>query len=250
MSRSPVIHRHLHSTSMGNVLGDLPREPMVHACSVSASTVALLVTSLSRDICPNLNATFELWNTFLGVPEIINTIRQAGKIARQEEFQNNLSDVEDPFSKKFEVLFCGRVTVAHKNAPPALIDECIEKFNDVSCTKTLDSSSFSQQHETANHSGGFSIGDKFRSVFQPLVNEEQEKRPMRKSYSQPGLRSLSFKKDLQSRGLRSHSFARSFDEEGVSLNLSSQFIHGQNVVQPTDIAGNRIMLFTVKHCVC
>ncbi|XP_048365537.1 TBC1 domain family member 1 isoform X2 [Sphaerodactylus townsendi] len=179
------------------------------------------------------------------VPEIINTIRQAGKIARQEEFQNNLSDVEDPFSKKFEVLFCGRVTVAHKNAPPALIDECIEKFNDVSCTKTLDSSSFSQQHETANHSGGFSIGDKFRSVFQPLVNEEQEKRPMRKSYSQPGLRSLSFKKDLQSRGLRSHSFARSFDEEGVSLNLSSQFIHGQNVVQPTDIAGNRIMLFTI-----
>lgn len=63
------------------------------------------------------------------VPEIISSIRQAGKIARQEEFQNNLSDVEDPFAKKFEVLFCGRVTVAHKNAPPALIDECIEKFN-------------------------------------------------------------------------------------------------------------------------
>uniref|UniRef100_A0A674N7L3 TBC1 domain family member 4 n=1 Tax=Takifugu rubripes TaxID=31033 RepID=A0A674N7L3_TAKRU len=33
------------------------------------------------------------------------------------------------FAKRFEVLFCGRVTVPHKNAPPALIDECIVKFN-------------------------------------------------------------------------------------------------------------------------
>ncbi|XP_060134906.1 TBC1 domain family member 1 isoform X4 [Zootoca vivipara] len=179
------------------------------------------------------------------VPEIISTIRQAGKIARQEEFQNNLSDVEDPFSKKFEVLFCGRVTVAHKNAPPALIDECIEKFNDVSYTKNLDSGTFAQQHETVNHSGGFSISDKFRSVFQPLVNEEQEKRPMRKSYSQPGLRSCAFKRDSQAGCLKtSNSFVRSFDEDAVSLNLKSRFIHGQNV-QPTDIAGNRIMLFTI-----
>ncbi|XP_066487800.1 TBC1 domain family member 1 isoform X2 [Tiliqua scincoides] len=179
------------------------------------------------------------------VPEIISTIRQAGKIARQEEFQNNLSDVEDPFSKKFEVLFCGRMTVAHKNAPPALIDECIEKFNDVSYTKNLDSGSVSQQHETTSHSGGFSISDKFRSVFQPSVTEEQDKRPMRKSYSQPGLRSSSFKKDVQARSMRSNSFVRSFDEDLVSLNLKSRFIHGQNVVQPTDIAGNRIMLFTI-----
>ncbi|CAI5783776.1 TBC1 domain family member 1 isoform X3 [Podarcis lilfordi] len=186
-----------------------------------------------------------LFNWVAKVPEIISTIRQAGKIARQEEFQNNLSDVEDPFSKKFEVLFCGRVTVAHKNAPPALIDECIEKFNDVSYTKNLDSGPFAQQHETVNHSGGFSISDKFRSVFQPLVNEEQEKRPMRKSYSQPGLRSCAFKRDSQAGCLKtSNSFVRSFDEDAVSLNLKSRFIHGQNV-QPTDIAGNRIMLFTI-----
>ncbi|KAJ7326663.1 hypothetical protein JRQ81_016422 [Phrynocephalus forsythii] len=178
------------------------------------------------------------------VPEIINTIRQAGKIARQEELQNNLSDVEDPFRKKFEVLFCGRITVAHKNAPPALIDECIEKFNDVSYTKNLDSGSFPQQHETANQSGGFSIRDKFRSVFQPLMNEEQEKRPMRKSYSQPGLPSYAFKKDLQAGSTRNNSFGRSFDDDVVSLNLKTQLIQGQNV-QPTDIATNRIMLFTI-----
>ncbi|NWS29779.1 TBCD1 protein, partial [Polioptila caerulea] len=179
------------------------------------------------------------------VPEIISSIRQAGKIARQEEFQNNLSDVEDPFAKKFEVLFCGRVTVAHKNAPPALIDECIEKFNRASCTKNSDFNSPSQQHETANNFGGFSFSSKLRSVFQPLVNEEEEKRPIRKSFSQPGLRSFAFKKDFQEGSLRSNSFVRSFEEDAISLNLKSQLIYGHSVVQPTDIAENRTMLFTI-----
>ncbi|XP_065453056.1 TBC1 domain family member 1 isoform X13 [Chrysemys picta bellii] len=182
------------------------------------------------------------------VPEIIGSIRQAGKIARQEEFQNNPSEVEDPFSKKFEVLFCGRVTVAHKNAPPALIDECIEKFNHVSCTKKLEFNSLSQQRETASNSGGLSFSDKLRSVFQPLVGEEEEKRPIRKSYSQPGLRSFSFKRDLQDGSCRSNSFASSFDETETSLNLKRQLGYGHNVVQPTDIAGNRTMLFTgIRH---
>ncbi|NXB87497.1 TBCD1 protein, partial [Vidua chalybeata] len=179
------------------------------------------------------------------VPEIISSIRQAGKIARQEEFQNNLSDVEDPFAKKFEVLFCGRVTVAHKNAPPALIDECIEKFNRASCTKNSNFNSSSQQHETANNFGGFSFSSKLRSVFQPLVNEQEEKRPIRKSFSQPGLRSFAFKKDFQEGSLRSNSFVRSFEEDAISLNLKSQLIYGHSVVQPTDIAENRTMLFTI-----
>ncbi|KAM4780508.1 TBC1 domain family member 1 isoform 4-T5 [Cyanocitta cristata] len=179
------------------------------------------------------------------VPEIISSIRQAGKIARQEEFQSNLSDVEDPFAKKFEVLFCGRVTVAHKNAPPALIDECIEKFNRASCTKNSDFNSSSQQHETANNFGGFSFSSKFRSVFQPLVSEEEEKRPIRKSFSQPGLRSFAFKKDFQEGSLRSNSFVRSFEEDAISLNLKGQLIYGHSVVQPTDIAENRTMLFTI-----
>lgn len=179
------------------------------------------------------------------VPEIISSIRQAGKIARQEEFQNNLSDIEDPFAKKFEVLFCGCVTVAHKNAPPALIDECIEKFNHASCTKKSDSDSSSQQHETADNSGGFSFSNKFRAVFQPLMGEEEEKRPIRKSFSQPGLRSLAFKKDFQEGSHRSNSFVRSFEEDAISLNLKSQLIYGHSVVQPTDIAENRTMLFTI-----
>ncbi|XP_013918190.1 PREDICTED: TBC1 domain family member 1-like, partial [Thamnophis sirtalis] len=173
------------------------------------------------------------------VPEIISTIRHAGKISRQEDFQNQS---EDPFSKKFEVLFCGRVTVAHKNAPPALIDECIEKFNDVSDIKNL---GVSRPNDSAEHFRGFSISDKFRSVFQPSASEEEAAKPMRKSYSQPGLPSFALKRDSQTWSLKGNSLARSLDEDdAVSLNLKSQFIQGQNV-QPTDIAGNRIMLFTI-----
>ncbi|XP_044768942.1 TBC1 domain family member 1 isoform X3 [Neomonachus schauinslandi] len=152
------------------------------------------------------------------VPEIISSIRQAGKIARQEELHCP-SEFDDTFAKKFEVLFCGRVTVAHKKAPPALIDECIEKFNHVSLSFT----------------------EKFRSVLQPVGNGEQGRRPMRKSFSQPGLRSLAFKKEFQDGSLRSSSFFSSFEENDIENHLLS----GHNIVQPTDIEENRTMLFTI-----
>lgn len=91
----------------------------------------------------------------LQVPEIISTLRQAGKSSARSNdsasasrqpgaSDSSLSSSSLPsatsgeptlvvsptaFAKKFEVLFCGRVSVAHKKAPPALIDECIEKFS-------------------------------------------------------------------------------------------------------------------------
>ncbi|XP_052497582.1 TBC1 domain family member 1 isoform X5 [Budorcas taxicolor] len=153
------------------------------------------------------------------VPEIISSIRQAGKIARQEELRCP-SEFDDTFAKKFEVLFCGRVAVAHRKAPPALIDECIEGFSHVS--------------------GGFS-SDQFRSAPQPPGDGERGPRPMRKSFSQPGLRSLAFRKEFQDAGLRSSSFFSSFEESDIENHL----ISGHNIVQPTDIEENRTMLFTI-----
>lgn len=156
------------------------------------------------------------------MPEIISSIRQAGKIARQEELRCP-SELDDTFAKKFEVLFCGRVAVAHRKAPPALIDECIEGFSHV-C-------------------GGFSPG----SVLPPPPppgEREPGPRPMRKSFSQPGLRSLAFRKEFQDAGLRSSSFFSSFEENDIENHLMS----GHSLVQPTDIEGNRTMLFTVKCC--
>ncbi|KAM5158935.1 TBC1 domain family member 1 isoform 6-T6 [Callospermophilus lateralis] len=145
------------------------------------------------------------------VPEIISSIRQAGKIARQEELRCP-SEFDDTFAKKFEVLFCGRVTVAHKKAPPALIDECIEKFNHVSGNQRAD-----------------------------WDRAPEPRRPMRKSFSQPGLRSLAFRKEFQDASLRSGSFFSSFEENDIENHL----ISGHNIVQPTDIEENRTMLFTI-----
>ncbi|XP_045694968.1 TBC1 domain family member 4 isoform X1 [Phyllostomus hastatus] len=64
------------------------------------------------------------------VPEVISSIRQLSKAAMQEDAKPS-KDAEDAFynSQKFEVLYCGKVTVAHKNAPSSLIDDCIEKFS-------------------------------------------------------------------------------------------------------------------------
>nr|XP_034364779.1 TBC1 domain family member 1 isoform X2 [Arvicanthis niloticus] len=148
------------------------------------------------------------------VPEIISSIRQAGKIARQEELRCP-SEFDDTFAKKFEVLFCGRVTVAHKKAPPALIDECIEKFNHVSCGRRTDWDAPTGQPSAPGP------------------------RPMRKSYSQPGLRSLAFRKEFQDASLRSSTFS-SFDSD-----IENHLIGGHNVVQPTDMEENRTMLFTI-----
>ncbi|KAM9567122.1 TBC1 domain family member 4 isoform 2-T2 [Guaruba guarouba] len=64
------------------------------------------------------------------VPDVISSIRQVSKAALQEDAKPS-KDSEDAFydSQKFEVLYCGKVTVAHKKAPSSLIDDCIEKFS-------------------------------------------------------------------------------------------------------------------------
>ncbi|XP_069495371.1 TBC1 domain family member 4 isoform X2 [Ambystoma mexicanum] len=64
------------------------------------------------------------------VPDVISSIRQVSKVALKEDSKTS-KDGEDAFynSQKFEVLYCGKVTVAHKKAPSTLIDDCIEKFS-------------------------------------------------------------------------------------------------------------------------
>ncbi|XP_023363760.1 TBC1 domain family member 1 isoform X1 [Otolemur garnettii] len=180
------------------------------------------------------------------VPEIISSIRQAGKIARQEELHCP-SEFDDTFAKKFEVLFCGRVTVAHKKAPPALIDECIEKFNHVSCSRKADLDLPSQSADSPSPGRALPFLEKLGS--EPLLGTGSSgtgmvgatRRPMRKSSSQPGLRSLAFRKDFPDGSLRSSSFFSSFEESDIENHL----ISGHNIVQPTDMEENRTMLFTI-----
>lgn len=64
------------------------------------------------------------------VPDVISSIRQLSKAAMKEDAKPS-KDNEDAFynSQKFEVLYCGKVTVTHKKAASSLIDDCIEKFS-------------------------------------------------------------------------------------------------------------------------
>ncbi|KAK1168053.1 TBC1 domain family member 4-like isoform X1 [Acipenser oxyrinchus oxyrinchus] len=63
------------------------------------------------------------------VPDVISSIRQVSKAALKENTKTK-QEGEDAFynSQKFEMLYCGKVTVANKKAHSTLIDECIEKF--------------------------------------------------------------------------------------------------------------------------
>ncbi|MEE6470988.1 hypothetical protein FKM82_009131 [Ascaphus truei] len=64
------------------------------------------------------------------VSDVISSIRQVSKVALKEDSKPS-RDSEDAFynSQKFEVLYCGKVVVAHKKAPSTLIDDCIDKFS-------------------------------------------------------------------------------------------------------------------------
>ncbi|XP_018084570.1 TBC1 domain family member 1 isoform X6 [Xenopus laevis] len=181
------------------------------------------------------------------VPEIIGSIRHAGKLARQEEVHSQLCDLDDSFSKKFEVLFCGRVIVANKKAPPALIDECIDKFNHVSCTKKKEGDAQTPQGDSPtpqlDSSIGISFGNKLRSVFQSAFNDDDKNKPIRKSYSQPGLRTNnSFTNEWKD---GRSSLPTSFEDSDISLHVQRFSGEEQDGVQPTDMEENQTMLFTI-----
>ncbi|XP_060732100.1 TBC1 domain family member 4 isoform X1 [Tachysurus vachellii] len=65
------------------------------------------------------------------VSEVISSIRQASKSTLKEESKPK-QEAEESFynSQKFEVLYCGKVTVNHKKAPSTLIDDCIDLFRE------------------------------------------------------------------------------------------------------------------------
>ncbi|XP_053475602.1 TBC1 domain family member 1 isoform X3 [Ictalurus furcatus] len=163
------------------------------------------------------------------VPEIISTLRQASKSsARQEDTptaqpgdsQQDSSCQDTPesataFAKKFEVLFCGRAVVARKNAPPALIDECIEKFSRANATTSL----------SAGFRRAFSLSQ--------LLNGANE------GADGGGKRALFFRRDPSFPSLQA------LDENGLSPELQRRSANGAAGVQPTSLQENRTMLFTI-----
>ncbi|XP_041130548.1 TBC1 domain family member 1-like isoform X2 [Polyodon spathula] len=174
------------------------------------------------------------------VPEIISTIRQAGKTARQEEAHSRYHDPDDAFSKKFEVLFCGRVIVAHKKAPPALIDECIEKFNHISAKKKDGETTSDQDVSLDQPQRSSAATGKHALFFQAAANGIDCSKLGNFSTANPSCQKTVFLK-------RDSSLASiaTIDENGVSPEIRRRNISEPCGVQPTDIQANRTMLFTI-----
>uniref|UniRef100_UPI0037E8529B LOW QUALITY PROTEIN: TBC1 domain family member 1 n=1 Tax=Semicossyphus pulcher TaxID=241346 RepID=UPI0037E8529B len=198
------------------------------------------------------------------VPEIISTLRQAGKSSARNDDINNISNKtsaggRDPsekcfsshstttasvapssavspttFAKKFEVLFCGRVSVAHKKAPPALIDECIEKFSQLHGSGTADK---------GGNSGG-NVGG-LRRALTLQSNGLGSGAAGNDAAGSPttGKRPVLFKRDP------SFPCLQALDENGLSPEIShnnTTDAHAHSAgVQPTSLQENRTMLFTV-----
>ncbi|KAM4583871.1 TBC1 domain family member 1 isoform 3-T4 [Odontesthes bonariensis] len=200
------------------------------------------------------------------VPEIISTLRMAGKSsARNDEITavpiktsagsggsdpsetgfSSLSTTTNStaptsamspstFAKKFEVLFCGRVSVAHKKAPPALIDECIEKFSQLHGSRSTDKGGNGRglvdglRRALSFQSNGLGSG----SVGNGAVGS-----------ATTGTHPVLFKHDPSFPSLQA------LDENGLSpeisnTNTTDPLDHSTNV-QPTSLQENRTMLFTV-----
>ncbi|KAM9856468.1 TBC1 domain family member 1 isoform 2-T2 [Aulostomus maculatus] len=201
------------------------------------------------------------------VPEIISTLRQAGKSsARNDDITTSISNkpctgsggTKPPeiclntsvpstsavaptsavsptaFAKKFEVLFCGRVSVAHKKAPPALIDECIEKFSQLHG---------SGRTEAGGNSRGLVGGLKRALAFQSNGLGSSSVGDGDTGSPTIGKRPVLFKRDPSFPSLQA------LDENGLSpeishANTTEAHTHSSGV-QPTSLQENRTMLFTV-----
>lgn len=198
------------------------------------------------------------------VPEIISTLRQAGKSsARSDDIapisnksssggsdssETSFSSVSTTttsvatsaalsptaFSKKFEVLFCGRVSVAHKKAPPALIDECIEKFSQLQGS--------GREEDKGGNSGALG-GLRKALSFQSNGLGSSDVDNGAAGSPTAGKRPVLFKRDP------SFPCLQALDENGLSpeishTNTSDTHTHSAGV-QCLSLQENRTMLFTV-----
>uniref|UniRef100_A0A673CG80 TBC1 domain family member 1 n=1 Tax=Sphaeramia orbicularis TaxID=375764 RepID=A0A673CG80_9TELE len=179
------------------------------------------------------------------VPEIISTLRQVGKSSARNDDLTSLSNKTSTcsgstsaisptaFAKKFEVLFCGRVSVAHKKAPPALIDECIEKFGRLHGTGATDK---------GGTGGGLVDGLRRALAFQSNGVGAGVNGNGAAGSPTPGKRPVLFKRDPSFPSLQA------LDENGLSPEMSitnTTDAQNQSGVQPTSLQENRTMLFTV-----
>lgn len=196
----------------------------------------------------------------LQVPEIISVLRQAGKSSARNDDVSVLSgrrpsggssssetgaaslsttpaamapaDIlpSTTFAKRFEVLFCGRLTVPHKNAPPALIDECILKLSHL-------------QISESNMREGDALGlrDGLKTLAVPS-NGLKNRDDLDGSTGSPTTKHpVSLKRDP------SFPYLQALDENGLSPEISQTITTDSHInltgVRPSGQQENRTMLF-------
>uniref|UniRef100_A0A672I4X7 TBC1 domain family member 4 n=1 Tax=Salarias fasciatus TaxID=181472 RepID=A0A672I4X7_SALFA len=156
------------------------------------------------------------------VPEVITSIRQLSKSALKEDAKPK-QEADEAFynSQKFEVLYCGKVTVGHKKAPSTLIDDCIDKF---------------RQHEIERKRPG------------PGLSSTGSQSSLRGSFPECILEDSGFEEPQEFR-TRCSSLAGSLQRkpgEGVLMGPQRRrHASAPNNVQPSDADKNRTMLFQV-----
>ncbi|XP_059845012.1 TBC1 domain family member 1 isoform X3 [Hypanus sabinus] len=176
------------------------------------------------------------------VPEIISTIRQAGKTVYQEETQIRMPD-DESFAQKYEVLFVGKITVAHKKAPPALIDECIDKFNHLQQRNEEKKEAATEKKlERPRTDSSLSLRSKLsiplsqkrvKSAPRLSIHHEPQVKPSQSTLEK--CKSLDVGSTLNSDGA----------ESGSSVEALKRAASVPSFVQPTNTKANRTMLFTI-----
>ncbi|XP_069010362.1 TBC1 domain family member 4 isoform X2 [Embiotoca jacksoni] len=205
------------------------------------------------------------------VPEVISSIRQVSKSALKGDAKPK-QDADEAFynSQKFEVLYCGKVTVVHKKAPSTLIDDCIDKFRQHEIERKRLRLLNGQKGSTESATVEFLIGedgDPLPSVLNESVEDLEgpgledmttgRGKGLSNSASQSSLRGAFPECILEDSGFeepqefrtRCSSMAGSLQRkpgEGVIM-VPTRRRHASapNHVQPTDADKNRTMLFQV-----
>uniref|UniRef100_A0A674AKC1 TBC1 domain family member 4 n=1 Tax=Salmo trutta TaxID=8032 RepID=A0A674AKC1_SALTR len=179
------------------------------------------------------------------VPEVISSVRAVSKSALKEDSKPK-RDTEEAFynSQKFEVLYCGKVTIGHKKAPSTLIDDCINKF---------------RQHELERGSGGKDLShlllkclegiDSFLCLPGKIMSNSPSLGSLRGAFPECILEDSGFEEQQEFR-TRCSSLAGSLQRrplEGALKAAPARRRHASapNNVQPSDADKNRTMLFQV-----
>uniref|UniRef100_A0A8C3AE46 TBC1 domain family member 4 n=1 Tax=Cyclopterus lumpus TaxID=8103 RepID=A0A8C3AE46_CYCLU len=188
------------------------------------------------------------------VPEVISSIRQVSKSALKDDAKPK-QEADEAFynSQKFEVLYCGKVTVLLKKAPATLIDDCIDKFRLHEVERKRLRLLSGQRGSTESAPVEFLIG----AEGDPLSSALNKSKSLSNSASQSSLRGAFPECILEDSGFeepqefrtRCSSLAGSLQRkpgEGVLLAPARRrHSSAPNHVQPSDSDKNRTMLFQV-----